>query len=121
MLMGGGINTYGLLVYIIGYIRDTFYCKNNMSYIEAYYNIINTGMVVCKAYRVEITKDLSFHGKAPITNKNDIPMPSIINAKDLPYNSIYLAPTSEFIKDDNTILVLTPDNEIVKYTPQINS
>ena len=89
-----------------------------MSYIEAYYNIIRTGMVVCKSYRVELTKDLSFFGILPIPNKSDIPMPSIINAKDLPDNSIYLTNTSEFIEGDTTILVLTPDNEIIRYALQ---
>lgn len=117
---GGGINTYGLPVYVIGYIDDTFYCKNNMSYTEAYYNIMRTGMVVYKNQRIEITKDLSFWGNVPIKNKDDSPMPSIIDAKGLPYHSIYLAPTSEFIESDkSTMLVLTPDNEIIKYTPQI--
>jgi hypothetical protein len=93
-----------------------------MSYTEAYYNIIRTGMVVCKDYRVELTKDLSFSGVLPITNKGDFPMPSIINAKDLPYNSIFLTAISAFIESDtSTALVLTPDNKIIKYTPQIGS
>lgn len=118
---GGGINIYGLPVYVIGHIGNTFYCKNNMSYTEAYYNIIRTGMVVCKGYRVELTKDLSFSGVLPIKNKNDIPMPSIIAAKDLPFDSIFLTATSEFIEGDTTMLVLTPDNEIIRYTPQIDS
>lgn len=90
-----------------------------MSYTEAYYNIIRTGMVVCKIYRVKSTEDLGFFGISPIPNKNDVLMPSIIDAKGLPYHSIYLAPTSEFIESDkSTMLVLTPDNEIIKYTPQ---
>lgn len=46
-------------------------------------------------------------------------MPSIIRAKDLPYGSIYLTNTSEFIEGDATILVLTPDNKIIRYTLQI--
>lgn len=122
MLMGGGINIYGLPVYVIDYIGDTFYCKNNMSYTEAYYNIMRTGMVVCKGYRVEWTKDLSFFGTLPITNKTDLLMPSIIDAKDLPDNSIFLTMTSEFIESDkSTILVLTPDNEIIRYTLQIDA
>ena len=93
-----------------------------MSYTEAYYNIMRTGMVVYKDYRVKLTEDLSFFGISPIKNKNEVPMPSIIRAKDLPYGSIYLTNTSEFIESDqSTMLVLTPDNEIIKYTPQIGS
>lgn len=90
-----------------------------MSYAEAYYNIMRTGMVVYKDYRVKLTEDLSFFGISPIKNKNNVPMPSIIKAKDLPYGSIYLTNTEEFIEGDATILVLTPDNKIIRYTLQI--
>lgn len=89
-----------------------------MSYAEAYYNIMRTGMVVYKNWRVKVTEDLYFSGNVPIMKNKDAPMPFIINAKDLPSNSICLASTSEFIESDqSTILVLTPDNEIIRYTP----